>query len=144
MDLVNPYISERPILDRLVAAAERGVAVRIIVPGKPTPPMPAAAFRHNVPRLQAAGATVLFHPTMAHAKVMVADDRVLVGGCNLDALSFYRNWELNLLLEGEAEAESFERAIFDPLVEVSAPAELVRSPGRQAFDALMDRISPLL
>ena len=144
VDLVNPYISERPILDRLVAAAERGVAVRIIVPGKPTPPMPAAAFRHNVPRLQAAGATVLFHPTMAHAKVMVADDRVLVGGCNLDALSFYRNWELNLLLEGAAEAESFERAIFDPLVEVSAPAELVRSPGRQAFDALMDRISPLL
>ena len=100
VDLVNPYISERPILDRLVAAAQRGVAVRIIVPGKPTPPMPAAAFRHNVPRLQAAGATVLFHPTMAHAKVMVADDRVLVGGCNLDALSFYRNWELNLLLEG--------------------------------------------
>ena len=51
VDLVNPYISERPILDRLVQAAERGVAVRIVVPGKPTPPMPAAAFRHNVPRL---------------------------------------------------------------------------------------------
>jgi cardiolipin synthase len=36
VDLVNPYISERPILDRLVEAAERGVAVRIVVPGKPT------------------------------------------------------------------------------------------------------------
>jgi cardiolipin synthase len=144
IDLVNPYISERPILDRLVAAAERGVAVRIIVPGKPTPPMPAAAFRHNVPRLQAAGATVLFHPTMAHAKVMVADDRVLVGGCNLDALSLYRNWELNILLDGEAVAESFERAIFDPLVAVSEEADLQRPPGRRAFDAAMDRLSPLL
>jgi len=144
VDLVNPYISERPILDRLVHAAERGVAVRIIVPGKPTPPMPAAAFRHNVPRLQAAGATVLFHPTMAHAKVLVADDRVLVGGCNLDALSLYRNWELNVLLEGEAVAGDFERAIFDPLAEVSAPAELDRSRGGKAFDALMDRASPLL
>jgi cardiolipin synthase len=144
VDLVNPYISERPILDRLVRAAERGVAVRIIVPGKPTPPMPAAAFRHNVPRLQAAGATVLFHPTMAHAKVMVADDRVLVGGCNLDALSLYRNWELNVLLEGADVAEQFERAIFDPLVEVSAPAELDRTAARKAFDALMDRASPLL
>lgn len=144
VDLVNPYISERPILDRLVAAAERGVAVRIVVPGKPTPPMPAAAFRHNVPRLQAAGATVLFHPTMAHAKVMVADDRVLVGGCNLDALSLYRNWELNVLLEGTAVAEQFERTIFDPLVEVSAPAELDRTAVREAFDALMDRASPLL
>jgi len=144
VDLVNPYISERPVLDRLVRAAERGVAVRIIVPGKPTPPMPAAAFRHNVPRLQAAGATVLFHPTMAHAKVLVADDRVLVGGCNLDALSFYRNWELNLFLEGAPEAEAFERAIFDPLVEVSTEADLQRSSGGQAFDAAMDRISQLL
>jgi cardiolipin synthase len=144
VDLVNPYISERPILDRLVRAAERGVAVRIIVPGKPTPPMPAAAFRHNVPRLQEAGATVLFHPTMAHAKVMVADDRVLVGGCNLDALSLYRNWELNVLLEGEAVAADFERAIFDPLVEVSTPAELSRTAPRKAFDALMDKASPLL
>jgi cardiolipin synthase len=144
IDLVNPYISERPILDRLVGAAERGVAVRIVVPGKPTPPMPAAAFRHNVPRLQQAGATVLFHPTMAHAKVMVADDRVLVGGCNLDALSLYRNWELNVLLEGDAVAAEFERAIFDPLIEVSAPAELQRTAGRKAFDALMDRASPLL
>jgi cardiolipin synthase len=144
VDLVNPYISERPILDRLVRAAERGVAVRIIVPGKPTPPMPAAAFRHNVPRLQEAGATVLFHPTMAHAKVMVADDRVLVGGCNLDALSLYRNWELNVLLEGETVAADFERAIFDPLVEVSAPAELDRTRAGRAFDALMHRASPLL
>jgi cardiolipin synthase A/B len=142
--LVNPYISERPILDRLVLAAERGVEVRIVVPGKPTPPMPAAAFRHNIPRLQEAGATVLLHPTMAHAKVLVADDRVLVGGCNLDALSLYRNWELNLLLEGPGVAEAFERAIFDPLVEVSEPAELERSPGGKAFDAAMDRISPLL
>ncbi len=144
IDLVNPYISERPILDRLVRAAERGVAVRIVVPGKPTPPMPAAAFRHNVPRLQAAGATVLFHPTMAHAKVMVADDRVLVGGCNLDALSLYRNWELNVLLEGADVAEQFERAIFDPLVEVSEVAVLDRTPVRKAFDALMDVASPLL
>jgi cardiolipin synthase len=144
IDLVNPYVSERPILDRLVQAAERGVAVRIIVPGKPTPPMPAAAFRHNVPRLQAAGATVLFHPTMAHAKVLVADDRVLVGGCNLDALSFYRNWELNLFLEGAPEAEAFERAVFDPLAEVSTEADLQRSPAGQVFDATMDRISPLL
>jgi cardiolipin synthase len=144
VDLVNPYISERPILDRLVHAAERGVEVRIIVPGKPTPPMPAAAFRHNVPRLQAAGATVLLHPAMAHAKVMVADDRVLVGGCNLDALSLYRNWELNLLLEGADVAASFERAIFDPLATVSTPADLARSAGGRAFDAAMDRVSPLL
>jgi cardiolipin synthase len=144
VDLVNPYVSERPILDRLVRAAERGVAVRIVVPGKPTPPMPAAAFRHNVPRLQAAGAAVLLHPAMAHAKVLVADDRVLVGGCNLDALSLYRNWEVNLLLEGPAEADAFREAILEPLVAVSAPARPDRPATRRVFDAAMDRVSPLL
>jgi cardiolipin synthase A/B len=144
VDLVNPYVSERPILDRLVRAAARGVAVRIVVPGKPTPPMPAAAFRHNVPRLQAAGATVLLHPTMAHAKVLIADDRVLVGGCNLDALSLYRNWELNLLLEGPAVTEAFERVVFDPLVAVSGPADVARSVRGRAFEATMDLLSPLL
>ena len=144
VDLVNPYISERPILDRLVEAAQRGVAVRIIVPGKPTPPMPAAAFRHNIPRLLEAGATVLLHPAMAHAKVLVADDHVLVGGCNLDALSLYRNWELNLLLEGANEAEAFERAILEPLAAVSIPADLERTVGGKVFDAAMDRLSPLL
>jgi cardiolipin synthase A/B len=144
VDLVNPYVSERPVVDRLVRAAARGVAVRIVVPGKPTPPMPAAAFRHNVPRLQAAGATVLLHPTMAHAKVLVADDRVLVGGCNLDALSLYRNWELNLLLEGPASADSFEEAVFEPLLAVSTPAGAARAVPYRVFDATMDLLSPLL
>lgn len=144
VDLVNPYISERPILDRLVRAAERGVDVRIVVPGKPTPPMPAAAFRHNVPRLQAAGAGVLLYPTMAHAKVMVADDRVLVGGCNLDALSLYRNWELNVLFEGAEVAGAFERAVFEPLAAVSPVADLRRGVAERAFDRAMDLASPLL
>ena len=62
----------------------------------------------------------------------------------IDALSLYRNWELNLLLEGTAPAEAFEQAIFGPLVAVSTPAEIVRTGVGRAFDAAMDRISPLL
>ena len=53
--IVNPYISNRAILERILAAALRGVRVRLIAPGKPTPPYPAAAFRHWYGRLMDAG-----------------------------------------------------------------------------------------
>ena len=47
----------------------------------------------------AAGTTILLHPEMAHAKVLRIDDRVLIGGCNLDDLSLFRNYELDVLFE---------------------------------------------
>ena len=51
IDIVNPYICEPGDPGRLLAAAQRGVPVRLVVPGKPTPPYPAAAFRHCYQRL---------------------------------------------------------------------------------------------
>jgi cardiolipin synthase A/B len=144
IDIVNPYISNRAILDRLHAAALRGVAVRLIAPGKPTPPYPAAAFRHHYERLMAAGVEILLHPEMAHAKVLRIDDRVLIGGCNLDDLSLFRNDELDLLFEDHAVVDITERAIFDPLVAMCTPAEIPDGTRAQVWNAAMDRISRLL
>jgi cardiolipin synthase len=144
IDIVNPYISNRAILERLLAAARRGVRVRLIAPGKPTPPYPAAAFRHHYERLMAAGAEILLHPEMAHAKVLHIDDRVLIGGCNLDDLSLFRNDELNVLFEDPAVGEATERAVFDELVEMSEPAVVTADRRSRAWNAAMDRISRLL
>jgi cardiolipin synthase len=142
--IVNPYISNRAILERLVAAALRGVRVRVIAPGKPTPPYPAAAFRHWYGRLIDAGVEILLHPAMAHAKVLRIDDEVLIGGCNLDDLSLFRNDELDLLFDDPAVAELTERAIFDELGSMSAPAERTTAPRARAWNATMDRISRFL
>jgi cardiolipin synthase len=144
VDIVNPYVSDHAIIDKLVAAARRGVAVRIVIPGKPTPPYPAAAFRHNYPRLLDAGVRILAHPDMAHAKVVVVDDRALVGGCNLDALSLYRNWELDLLFDDAAVAEAVKTLIVDRFAEVATPVTVETEPKQKLWDAAMDRISPLL
>ena len=141
IDIVNPYISNRAILERLLAAAERGVAVRLIAPGKPTPPYPAAAFRHWYPRLLAAGTTILLHPEMAHAKVLRIDGKVLIGGCNLDDLSLFRNDELDLQFEDPAVVEATEQAIFDPLLSMSTPAVEEADRRARAWNALMDRAS---
>jgi phosphatidylserine/phosphatidylglycerophosphate/cardiolipin synthase-like enzyme len=81
---------------------------------------------------------------MAHAKVIRVDDRVLVGGCNLDGLSLYRNFELNLLLEGGGVAEQFVEAIFEPLAAMCTPATVPTEPRERAWNAVMDAISRLL
>ena len=142
--IVNPYISNKAILERLVAAALRGVRVRLIAPGKPTPPYPAAAFRHWYGRLIDAGAEILLHPEMAHAKVLRIDDEVLIGGCNLDDLSLFRNDELDLRFDDPAVAELTERTIFDELVAMSTPAERATAPRARAWNATMNRISRFL
>ena len=129
---------------RLLAAAERGVAVRIVAPGKPTPPYPAAAFRHHYGRLLDAGVTILLHPHMAHAKVLRIDHRVFIGGCNLDDLSLFRNNELDLLFEDDAVAQLVEDEIFAPLVAMSVPATAATGARERAWNAAMDRISRVL
>jgi len=142
--IVNPYISNRAILERLLAAALRGVRIRLIAPGKPTPPYPAAAFRHWYGRLIDAGVDILLHPEMAHAKVLRIDDEVLIGGCNLDDLSLFRNDELDLRFDDPAVAELTERNIFDELASMSTPATTPTGPRDRAWNAAMFRVSRFL
>ncbi len=144
IDIVNPYISNRSILRRLRAAAQRGVKVRLIAPGKPTPPFPAAAFRHAYPGLLDATAAIMLHPEMAHAKVLRIDDRVLIGGCNLDDLSLFRNDELDVLLEHPSMPGIVEQAVFEELVGMSTPATVSTGRRTRAYEAAMNRVSRFL
>ena len=142
--IVNPYISNRAILKGIHAAALRGVKVRLIAPGKPTPPYPAAAFRHWYGTLMDAGVEIVLHPDMAHAKVLRIDDQVLIGSCNLDDLSLFRNDELSLQFADPVVADLTERNIFDPLLEMSTPAVAPTAPKDRAWNAAMDRVSRFL
>jgi cardiolipin synthase A/B len=83
----------------LVAAAERGVAVEIIVPNHHTDmPLARRASRARWgPLLEAGIAIFEYQPTMFHCKVMVVDDRwTSVGSANFDNRSFRLNDEANL------------------------------------------------
>ena len=133
-----------PSSRELLAAAKRGVPVRLIAPGKPTPPYPAAAFRHHYGRLIDAGVEILLHPEMAHAKVLRIDDQVFIGGCNLDDLSLYRNDELDLLLEDPSMPALAEATVFDELAAMSVPATVPTALRERLLDASMDRVSRLL
>jgi phosphatidylserine/phosphatidylglycerophosphate/cardiolipin synthase-like enzyme len=81
---------------------------------------------------------------MAHAKVLCIDDRVLVGGCNLDDLSLFRNDELDLLFEGPDVVALFRQEILDPLAAVSAPAVIPSRPLERGWNAAMDAVARFL
>jgi phosphatidylserine/phosphatidylglycerophosphate/cardiolipin synthase-like enzyme len=102
-----------------------------------------AAFRSWLPALRAAGAEVLAHPGMAHAKVYRMDDRLLVGSCNLDDLSLYRNDELDILFEGRA-VPDLAAIVFDQLAAASSPASESTSRRSRVWERTMARFSRLL
>jgi cardiolipin synthase len=143
IDIVNPYIATPAVIRRFAEAARRGVAVRVVVPEQPRPALPLAAFRAWYPELLKAGVTILRHPGMAHAKVYRFDDRLLVGSCNLDHQSLYRNDELDLRFEGPAVAALAE-PFFDELVAASTPAEPSVGLHSRAWERLMRRSSRML
>jgi cardiolipin synthase len=144
LDIVSPYSADRGVLELMMAAARRGVRVRFIVPAESNVPAIAGALEHWYPDLQAAGVEVWEHPILPHAKVVLADDRVLIGTTNLDAWALYRNWEIGLLFDDAATADTVEHALFDPDVARSQPAEPQTNPLVRAINWLLALISPLL
>lgn len=83
----------------LVAAARRGVDVRILVPGKVNDvPATRAGGRASFGELLAGGVKIFeYGPTMFHAKTMVVDGTfVTIGSTNFDHRSFRLNDEINL------------------------------------------------
>ena len=82
---------------------------------------------------------------MAHAKVLRIDEHVLIGGCNLDDLSLFRNDELDLQFADPAVAELTERSDLRRAGRDVDPGDASR-PDRAsaAWNATMDRVSRFL
>jgi cardiolipin synthase A/B len=142
--VISPYLADHGILRGLIDAARRGVQVRVIDPAEPHSLPAKAAVRHWFEALVDAGADVREHPEMAHAKVVLSDDTVLVGTANLDALSLRQNWEMQLRIDDPAIADMFARDLFDRDVEISTPARLPAGWRERAVNAAMSAISPVL
>ena len=100
----------------LVAAARRGVDVRVIVPSDKHNDVPAtkAAGRSSFGPLLEGGVKIYeYLPTMFHPKTMVVDGIFsTVGSANFDERSFYLNEEINLFVYDEPFAASM-RERFD-------------------------------
>jgi cardiolipin synthase len=115
LDIMNPYLTDGDMLARILAAARRGVKVRIVVSQKSNNPQATAALQYRYGDLIAAGVEVWELPgTVVHAKVVVADDTVSFGTVNLDSWALYRNSEIAIIARSPAAATLFERRLFEP------------------------------
>ncbi|MFL5943856.1 MAG: phospholipase D-like domain-containing protein [Gaiellaceae bacterium] len=115
LDIMNAYATDPDMIRRIIAAARRGVHVRVVVSETSNNRQATAALRHRYGDMIAAGVEIWELPgTVVHAKVVVADDVVSFGTVNLDAWALYRNWEIMMTARSATVAELLEGRLFDP------------------------------
>lgn len=93
------FVPDQLAVDALVAAIERGVQVRIIVPGEhiDSDTVRIASKKLWGPLLEAGAKVYEYKPTMMHVKMIIVDDfMVSVGSTNFDERSFTLNDEASL------------------------------------------------
>ncbi len=101
--IMSPYL----ILDgemeaALKFAAERGVEVKLILPGIPDKQIPYALAKTHYASLLGSGVEIYeYTPGFVHAKVFVSDDKeAVVGTINLDYRSLYHHFECATYMYG--------------------------------------------
>jgi cardiolipin synthase len=145
LDVVNPYVTDRGMINRIAGAARRGVRVRLFVPANANNWACAAAQQFHHGKLLEAGVRILEYPTMLHAKAFVRDGvEVLAGTCNLEAWSLKRFFEIDLLVRSETLAAQFEERFSAPAEAVSRPGVVLTGLKPRAKGAAFAAISPLL
>ncbi|MCM1267798.1 MAG: cardiolipin synthase [Bacteroidales bacterium] len=101
--IMSPYlILDGEMETALKFAAERGVDVRLILPGVPDKTAPYALAKTHYASLLASGIQIYeYTPGFVHAKVFLADDReAVVGTINLDYRSLYHHFECATYMNG--------------------------------------------
>jgi cardiolipin synthase len=100
IDISTPYfLPDRSLRRALVRAAQRGVLVRVLVPGSHTDQkLVRLASRRMFRELLASGVRLHeYQPAMTHVKAMMVDDEwAVIGTTNVDNRSFEHNDEVNL------------------------------------------------
>ena len=112
--IANPYfVPEADFIDCLASAIERGVTVRLMLPGEGTDsPFVALAGKYLYPLLVTAGVEIYeYQPTLCHQKIVVADERWChVGSTNLDARSLELNAEVSVGIDCPETARQLKAA----------------------------------
>jgi cardiolipin synthase len=145
LDVMNPYLTDRDMLERILAAARRGVAVRLVVSETSNNAQASAALRHRYGDLIDAGVEIWELPgTVVHAKVVVADDVVSFGTVNHDSWALYRNSEIMMLARSAEAAALFEERLFEPDIARSKRGEPPSGTGERIESWLWDKLTYFL
>ena len=109
------FLPDTQLREALIAAARRGVDVRVMVPGAhiDVPPIRPASRRHFGDLLQGGVRIHEYQPAMLHSKTLVVDGLFAsIGSINLDGRSMSKNAEVSLNFYDRQVSRSFE-AMFE-------------------------------
>ena len=121
IDLTTPYfLPDQSLMRELCRAVERGVKLRILVPGRKADHLlTRSTSRGGYGPLLEAGAEVYeYQPSMIHAKILCVDRLwAVVGSTNFDNRSFGINDEVNLAVRDPAVAQRLENDMANDLAQ---------------------------
>ncbi|HEX7911689.1 MAG TPA: cardiolipin synthase [Paraburkholderia sp.] len=140
------FVPDKLTINAIVEAAQRGVSVRIITPGKRIDTHTVReASRACWGDLLAAGVQMYeYQPTMFHCKLIVVDEYLVsVGSTNFDSRSFKLNDEANLNIYDRDFARQ-QTAIFDGDVAYAKRITLDEWRRRGLLEKLLERVVALL
>jgi len=126
----TPYLADDAAVERLGAAARRGVDVRVILPEDNDSVLMTDSNRNAARTLLAAGARVFIYPGFTHAKAMIVDDWATFGSSNMDWLSHALNREMDVATSDPEIVGRLKRDLFT--ADLGRARELApsRAPGR--------------
>jgi cardiolipin synthase len=134
------------MLDEMIRAKKRGIAVKVIVPGKHNDhALTRSSGRSAYGGLLKAGAEIYEYETsMIHAKIAIIDGVwSVVGSTNLDNRSFGINDEVNLAILDSAVAEKLTRD-FEGDAAQSKRVTLDEWENRSVFERVLEWIGWIL
>lgn len=147
INIQTPYfLPDRSLRRALVRAARRGVAVRVIVPGKHTDQgLVRLASRRMYRELLSGGVRLFeYRPAMTHVKALMVDNAwSVVGTTNVDNRSFEHNDEVNVAFR-EAAATQRLRRDFESDLAASDEITLERWTRRSGFEKLLEPVCWIL
>ena len=138
----NPYFAHDDIALEVVAAARRGVDVRVILPARGDSTIMDAGNLGTARGIIEAGGKVYRYPKMTHMKVMICDGWAQVGSANLDILSMRINRELNLAFSDAMAVRELEQRVFLPDFRISKriAIEETSTPVAPLAEAIADQL----
>ena len=147
IDISTPYfLPDRALRKALVRAAQRGVRVRVIVPGKDTDQrLVRLASRRMLKELLSAGVRIYeYRPSMTHVKALMVDDTwAVIGTTNVDNRSFEHNDEVNVAIR-ESQVTARLRRDFDADLMASEEITFERWCGRPVLEKLVGPVCWIL
>lgn len=109
----QPYVAEDVLIAAMIAARERGVDVRLVVPTRGDSGFMNGANLLAADALMRRGVRVYVYPGMTHVKAALYDGWACLGSANFDKLSLRVNRETDIATSDPVFAERLARELFE-------------------------------